>query len=215
MRPLGCPAQASFPVRQSPLTTLRARAEENTTPVAADYVALLDAQASAPWNRVVTIISQDLYAFDVEVTWTAGQGRGGTFTLTAQGGVVRFPLLATSIRIKVANWVAFDNHVACSIEDGDVFGNYKLRRVVRNSAVSPSGGFSSDIPAYATDVQVMCSSRANLSNIEVLLVDASSIPIAQMSADDGEIALTTAKTLRCDNNSADTLGITAVFTIGL
>ena len=200
-----CPPQAAFPVSSNAGVQLAARASEGTTPVDADFTEILNPQASSAWPRMITILSREGYAFDARIKYTTGRGVGGTFTVTSQGGIVRVQVLATSLAISVANWVAATNTIDVSVECQEVVSRLLQHRIVRG-AIAIAGTVTFTVPAYASTVRCSCDDNDRLGSLVLGFFDQAGTAINKTSGDDGDVAVGTARTVVITNYSGVAIG---------
>lgn len=200
-----CPPQAAFPVSSNAGVVIAARASEGTTPTDADFVEVLNPQASVAWPRMITIISREGYAFDAKIKYSVGRGVGGTFVVTSQGGIVRVQVLATSLVISVANWTAAANTIDTSVECQEVVSRLLQHRIVRG-AIAVGSNVTFTVPAYASTVRCSCDDNDRLGSLILGFFDQAGTGINKTSGDDGDVAVGTARTIRIDNYSGVAIG---------
>lgn len=210
-----CTAAARMQVGQNTVR-VAARANEGETPTASDYSAdVIGGEAGEAWNRLLTLTSQRNLAFDAEITWSAGGGVGGTFTVTATGGAVRVPLYATTVQIKVANWTNIATSIRGNIQDGLGQGNYSLHRIER-AVLNTGAGVEFSVPPYAVSVQVGISNPALAGGITTKLLDTFGNTVASYSGVNQRIDIGMAQKVRIENASGTNLSsVVADFLLGL
>lgn len=155
------------------------------TPLAANYVPLLQVSAGGVRQRCVQARSDDGNPFDLRIEWTAGGGAGGAIILTAVGGAIRFYVQAAALNISAASWspvLPGGQIVRCSVTDEDGKNEY-LYRVARFDAIAAFGvSPAMPLPSFARDVQVAVSTPALLAATAIEHTDSAEAPASQLAA---------------------------------
>lgn len=211
-----CPRIADLSVRAD-----RARLPANAaevSPAKAAFQQVLAAESGASWPRVVTALSQRGQPFDLNVVWTAGQGIGGDVTITASGGVVRFNVLAATLRISVANWINGEHLIGLTVEDGEGGGGGQqgLHKIERALGLANAGEQEFAVPAFAREVRLATADPAQGDHCVISLLDSVGAVMAAFNADEGFVPVGAASKVRVRNNSGAALAsFTLDYLLGL
>lgn len=193
-----CPTHARFPSATGSAIAPAHKRREGA-PFDQDFVELVNASAQSAWGRSVTVRSAGGRAFDVIAEWTAGGSQGGTLRATAPGGVLRFNVGATTLRIRGATWWDADDRLSVGVDDTGVTGNNDLSR---GYIFTANPGFSDtfDVPTYGREVSLLCANPAQRANILVELLNDVGTTLAAGTGLD-VLPLTWAQQIRVTNNN--------------
>lgn len=209
-----CPKMARFPVAAGSV-----RLPANTTevsPTDADFQYAMAAEAGMAWPRTVTLMSDRGGPFDAEIRWTAGaQGASGRIVCTAMGGVVLLCITATTLRIRAANWIDGVQIVTIGIES-DATAPPAQHNVKRDLNLASSAQRDYTVPAFARSLRFAAADPTKVNSVKVILLDSAGTTMATHNADEGDISVGAASTIRIRNDHATALAsYTLDFTLGL
>ena len=201
------PFAARFPVRQGNVQALAANLTE-TTPAAGAFVEIFAAEAAKQWPRVITVTSNSAQGvgglltlpFDVQVEWTAGGiGVRNTIICSAVRGFAQVSVVATSVRVSVANWLNIPINVYAGVDAGYI--ENKLHRVVREINLAAAATQATAVPSYARDVEVQANQAGLLPNIVINFPDTTGGFMLGNTAAAGRIPVPPSATCRVTNGN--------------
>lgn len=195
-----CPPQARLAVING-RAVLPPNAAGLTTPIAPNYVNLLQTEAQIAAPRQINFWSENSFPFDVQISWTAGGGLGGRLRFTASGGGITFYVRCRTVDIWAGNWSNNNNTVQVSIEDGVVGQVQDLHRVTRGLALAPAGAVLMGVPSYARQVRVAASTNAQTATLRLDMMDDAGVPAVQEQffADAGWVPVGAASLIQLTN----------------